>query len=64
VAEKKLTRKQIAQLGGFGAARALGSEGMARIGTKGGAATLEARGREHYIRMAHKRWNRLGGPAK
>jgi hypothetical protein len=59
MASKTLSRKQIAQLGGFGDLRKNGVEGMKAKGEKGGPATLEKHGREHYIRMAHKRWGRL-----
>jgi hypothetical protein len=57
----KLNRKQVAQLGGFAAARAAGAAGMKARGSKGGSTTVERHGREHFIRAAHKRWGRLQG---
>ena len=52
----KLTKKQAGQLGGLKTAK---KHDMARLGSKGGSATLEKHGREHFIRAAHKRWGRL-----
>ena len=59
MAQQKLSRKQVAQLGGLAAAKAAGSQGMAKLGAKGGRQTAERHGREHFIRAAHKRWGRL-----
>lgn len=58
MSRRKLTRKQVAQLGGFGAAKALGAEGMSARGRKGGA-TNAAKGKEYFVRLAHQRWGRL-----
>lgn len=59
----KLSNFQRAQLAGLASARIAGPKGMAARGAKGGRKTAETRGREHFIRAAHKRWGRLGGPA-
>jgi hypothetical protein len=59
MAATKLTRSQVARLGGLGTAKKRGSEGMAVIGARGGLATAEKHGTDHYVRAAHKRWGRL-----
>ncbi len=54
----KLTRSQVAQLGGFAAAR---NGDNATKGSKGGNKTYDKYGREHFVRAAHKKHGRLGG---
>ena len=61
MAATKLTRSQVAQLGGFASARKRGARQMAVAGAKGGSVTKDKYGREHFVRAAHKRWGRLGG---
>lgn len=58
---KKLNSKQSGQLGGFARAKALGPDELSRIGIERGYTTFERYGREHYVRIAHKRWGRLSG---
>ena len=52
---KKLTRQQIARLGGLSRAHKAGTEGMAAAGSKGGNTTADRYGREHMTRIALKR---------
>jgi hypothetical protein len=59
MAADKLTAAQAGKLGGLRAAHVMGADGLARAGSKGGRATLENKGREHYSRIAHQRWGRL-----
>lgn len=59
MAAKKLTPSQVAQLGGLRAAALAGPDGMKAKGSRGGSATYERHGKEHMLRMAHKRWGRL-----
>lgn len=61
MATKTLTPSQVAQLGGFAAARSLGADGRKARASAGADAVKEKYGREHYIRMAHKRHGRLQG---
>lgn len=59
--KRKLSRKQVAQLGGYAASRKLGAEGRAARSAKGGAANA-AKGKEYFVRLAHQRWGRLQTP--
>lgn len=61
MADDKLTPAQVAQLGGFAAARSLGEDGVKARGAKGAAVTQERYGKELQVRAAHARWGRLKG---
>lgn len=63
MANKKLTKQQAGQLGGFATAR-LHPEEHKTWSARGGNTTAERHGTEHYVRAAHKRWGRLEGDGK
>ena len=56
---EKLNPTQVAQLGGFGRAKAMTPEERSRSATIASLANLEKNGREQTIRAAHARWGRL-----
>lgn len=57
---RKLTRSEIAQLGGLARARSLTPERRREIAESGGHAFVEIYGREGLVRLQHYRHGRLG----
>lgn len=55
----KLTPSQIAGLGGYAAAQAIGAEGVKTRGAKGGNTTAERYGTGHFKKAAYIRWGKL-----
>jgi len=56
---RKLTRSEVAQLGGLARARNLTPERREQIARMGGDAFMERHGREGIVRLGHMRHGRL-----